>query len=552
MATKTTPPPQPTAPSPAPHSKNFFDWMRALNLPRRHGWLGGVCAGIAERMGIDPLIVRGIAVVIAVLGGPAILLYAAAWLLLPDSNDTIHLERLIKGEFDAAHIGVAALVVLSLLPMAQGFWFLGASYWAGPDWSSSIGRALWTVVLITAGVLITVWLARRARNSSADPTVVPATTDARPDTVPEPSTGSVAELVEAPATNPSTGSGNVGAGTVAELGATPPVPNDSENRSAVPVGSEAPQPPAPLAAGAPAEDLAAWREQQSQWKTEHDAWKRQQAASVKELRDQQAAERHTRAVANAAAANERRRLRRLANPRVSGSQVVITLGAALLVGGIAAIVSQSGTGWSGYGVTVGLAAATITVALSALIAGLFRRRSGFLGFVALLLVTSTVVVSFIPPDRTLAGVNSGAALESGGRYAQLVGRFDIYFSNDTSLDTSNALDLWQGAGSTSIDFPRGTTVRIEANLGEPTLSLNKYIKAKDDEWDVVAVNIPRTKDADGRYRYTFTVGSGTPTTTVRIWQGTGSITVNQQPPLGAATPDSTNTAPTNPESGVNQ
>ena len=78
----------------------FFDWMRGLGVVRSDGWLGGVCAGIAYRLGIDPLIVRGIVVVAGILGVPVLLLYAAAWALLPDRDGRIHLQRLFEGEFE--------------------------------------------------------------------------------------------------------------------------------------------------------------------------------------------------------------------------------------------------------------------------------------------------------------------------------------------------------------------------------------------------------------------------------------------------------------------
>ncbi len=473
--------------------------MRALNLPRQRGWVGGVCAGIADRLGIDPIIVRGIAVVVAVLGGPAILLYAAAWLLLPDADDRIHLERLIRGDFDPANIGIGALVVLSLLPVTQGFWALGASYWSEPYWAGSLGRALWTVLLLAAAVVAVIWIARRARQSSSEPTPTPATTDARPETVPQPPSASVAAAT-----------------TVAADGA--------------------PVPPAHPAADAPPEDLAAWREQQERWKSEHAAWKQQQAASARELRDQRAAESHARAVANAASADERRRQRRLANPRITGSHVVITLGAALLVGGIAAVLSQSGDGWHGYGVVVGLAAATIVVALSAIIAGLLRRRSGFLGFVSLVLVASTVAVSFIPPNRTLVGASYQVSLESAGRFSQPAGSFSVY-ADDHSPEQGGSIDLWQGAGDVYVQVPEGRSVHVIANLGSRNLERSRYEKAKKaepsdpDSWNFVNVRTAPTRTASGRYTYDFTVGSGIPTSTLHIWQGEGRVRVEQRPDM---------------------
>jgi phage shock protein PspC (stress-responsive transcriptional regulator) len=529
MATRTAPTPPPASP-PTPDKNRFFDWMRGLGIPRQRGWVGGVCAGVAERLGIDPIIVRGIAVVVAVLGGPALLLYAAAWLLLPDADDRIHLERLIKGDFDPANIGIGALVVLSLLPVTQGFWYLGASYWSEPYWTGSFGRALWTVLLLTGSVIAIVWVAKRARHTEP-PVVVPATTDARPETVPEP-----------PSASDEVGQAGVASATAGSA-----------------VGQNPPAPPAHPAADAPPEDLAAWREQQERWKTEHAAWKQQQSASERELRDQRTAANHQRAVANAAIADERRRLRRMANPRVSGSQVVITLGAALLVGGIAALASQSGDGWRGYGVTVGLAAATITVALSAIFAGLFRRRSGFLGFVALLLVSSTVLVSFVPPDRTLAGVAYNVALENSGRYSQLVGNFGIGSINTTQGDAST-IDLWQGAGSVYIEVPDGMTVRVEATTGNLQWGRTKNT---DGGSTTAVVPTPFSTTADGRRNYDLIVGSGKPTVTVHVWQGNGYITIDQQPPVvntiptapatpNSTSPEPTSPAPTSPDTGANQ
>jgi phage shock protein PspC (stress-responsive transcriptional regulator) len=76
----------------------FFGWVRNMGLVRDNGWLGGVCGGIAERLGINPTIVRVITVILAFFAGSAILLYLAAWLILPDRNDHIHLEHLMNGK----------------------------------------------------------------------------------------------------------------------------------------------------------------------------------------------------------------------------------------------------------------------------------------------------------------------------------------------------------------------------------------------------------------------------------------------------------------------
>jgi len=48
-----------------------------------NGMVGGVCAGLAARMGVEPLIVRIVAVTVMVAGGAGIILYAVAWWLIP-------------------------------------------------------------------------------------------------------------------------------------------------------------------------------------------------------------------------------------------------------------------------------------------------------------------------------------------------------------------------------------------------------------------------------------------------------------------------------------
>lgn len=59
--------------------------MQGLDLDRAtdHGKIAGVCAGVADRWKIDPVLVRIGAVVLALCSGIGAVLYGAAWLLLP-------------------------------------------------------------------------------------------------------------------------------------------------------------------------------------------------------------------------------------------------------------------------------------------------------------------------------------------------------------------------------------------------------------------------------------------------------------------------------------
>ena len=56
---------------------------KVLRRSRSHRIIGGVCGGLAEYFGVDPLLVRAIFVVIAIMAGSGLLLYILLWLLVP-------------------------------------------------------------------------------------------------------------------------------------------------------------------------------------------------------------------------------------------------------------------------------------------------------------------------------------------------------------------------------------------------------------------------------------------------------------------------------------
>src|SRR3954449_9388645 len=56
---------------------------RMLRRDPAHGYLAGVCAGLAREIGIDPLVVRVGFVAAALAGGFGVAIYVLAWALLP-------------------------------------------------------------------------------------------------------------------------------------------------------------------------------------------------------------------------------------------------------------------------------------------------------------------------------------------------------------------------------------------------------------------------------------------------------------------------------------
>ena len=130
---------------------NFFAGLRQIDLRRSSdSWIGGVCSGLAERLGIDPIVVRALFVILSIAMGAGVLLYAVAWLVIPDQQGTTHLEKAVRGG-EAGSVTLLVVAVISLFgtfgawgsgPSMNGFWTvislalvaLGA-WWLWNEWS---------------------------------------------------------------------------------------------------------------------------------------------------------------------------------------------------------------------------------------------------------------------------------------------------------------------------------------------------------------------------------------------------------------------------------
>ena len=59
---------------------------RRLTRPRDGRWLGGVAAGLGAYFDLSPAIYRIAFVALSLAGGTGILLYIAAWLVIPEEG----------------------------------------------------------------------------------------------------------------------------------------------------------------------------------------------------------------------------------------------------------------------------------------------------------------------------------------------------------------------------------------------------------------------------------------------------------------------------------
>jgi signal transduction histidine kinase/phage shock protein PspC (stress-responsive transcriptional regulator) len=148
------------------------------DLHRR--WLGGVCAGIARRYGMDPWLVRLAFVVATTAGGIGIAIYALGWLVIPAGDVPSGVRRRLPTGRAAVEValGTGLLLVSVLLTFrALGLWFSDA--------------IVWPLVLVASGGAL-IW-----RGSLGD-----SSSEARPAESPAPASAAPAAGGSASATTP--------------------------------------------------------------------------------------------------------------------------------------------------------------------------------------------------------------------------------------------------------------------------------------------------------------------------------------------------------------
>jgi phage shock protein PspC (stress-responsive transcriptional regulator)/signal transduction histidine kinase len=123
---------------------------RLLLRPER-GYVGGVCAGIAEYFRVDPIVVRIGFVALSAFGGIGVALYVLAWAIVPsDSPRTkFAILRAVRGGAWRVALGSGMLVLAGLLFLRE------LDFWPGD-------AVVWPLVLGSTGLAL---MARQAWGS---------------------------------------------------------------------------------------------------------------------------------------------------------------------------------------------------------------------------------------------------------------------------------------------------------------------------------------------------------------------------------------------------
>src|SRR5688572_1353764 len=142
---------------------------RRLTRSRDDRMIGGVCGGLAEYTGLDPVIFRVVFVVAAILGGSGIAAYLIAWIAIPAEDEQ---ESHVQSWFhDRDGVGRVLFIGLALV----GLFVIGGMF-DGPRHVGGSGLGL----LVLLGVGLWLW----TRHDDDRPPVAAGTTDVLSPTPP--------------------------------------------------------------------------------------------------------------------------------------------------------------------------------------------------------------------------------------------------------------------------------------------------------------------------------------------------------------------------------
>lgn len=118
--------------------------VRRLTRAHDGRWFGGVCAGLGRYFDVNPAIYRLAFAALALAGGTGLLLYLAAWLVIPDEGrDSSLAEDALRDHRDRPGLAVG----LGLLGLGVVLVLSHAAFWPSPG-------NLWLAALLVGGGLV--------------------------------------------------------------------------------------------------------------------------------------------------------------------------------------------------------------------------------------------------------------------------------------------------------------------------------------------------------------------------------------------------------------
>lgn len=442
--------------NPPPTGDAFFAWLRRAGIVRSSDrWFAGVAGGIASKAGIDPLLVRGAFVVLALLGGPGIVIYIVGWLLLPDASGRIHTEDIFRGRASSglitAAVILAALVVLPLiLRMIFGVGGIGIGFGAWdlwgvfgvPTWVATTFTVLFWIAIIVGVIL---WLRQIALDRGRAHRTAPDPGQGSPPDPGPPAQPAQTDRYNAPVEQTSAAFASPAAPTAAAASGedplAPPVPPPPAGTTddANPGHTTAPTAPGTAPGADSGGTAGAWADTFTQQTDELSA---------------RYAERH-----------DARRL--------GAGHTILTIAFALLAGGATALGSLaldpalSRSSFLAAPALAGLIAALVVCAVSLIIAGVRGRHTGWVGFLStcgVLVLIAAIVVPAGARFQPLGNVTLGGVAEPASAFT-LAGTTEITLTDDLAhTHEDEGIEAWLLAGNATVMLPETAPTVVELNL----------------------------------------------------------------------------------------
>jgi len=531
------PPPNPySAPSAsgqpkAPGGAAFFDWVRGLGFVRgQDRWLAGVCGAVAARTGLDPLIVRGIAVVIAILGGPIFFLYAVGWALMPDESGRSLVEKAARQIFEPAMIAVGALLFLTFVPWMQGIWWQGPpEVWGMPGWLEVLLRTSWAIGLTAGVIVLVIYIAKRVPSPRTQPSGYPA----------GPATGGYQQSAAAQPSPPAAPTESVPAEPVP----TESVPADSARAYSAPADSAQAWGPTPTATFVPPVPPVPEPPVSTGPSLWDDLTGRSYGSAPTGSAPTSTAPYGTAPYGTApygtapygsaptgpaapAAAFDPRHYQAVRRSKQLGAGFIsVVAGLALSAGAVAASFLADGS-WSSSAFLVGGSAALAVIALGIVVAGIRGKEGGWLNFFSIVLAATmawtvvipvgTDVATFGDPTWQYNATSTRADDDNPAGFAMIAGApvIDLTDVDNAPSSSDHTVDVWTGFGEVELVLPENRTVVVETNTLAGGI---EYTGLEDLDRGGVLFSDSRT----------VAEGSGTGVTTVRVWMLAGQVAINQ-------------------------
>lgn len=425
----------------------FFDWTRSTGIRRRlsNRHVAGVCGGIADRFGIDPMLVRLGFVVLTILGGAGVTLYLVAFTLLADTKGEIPLEKALRrGDGNS----IILLVITSLSVVSNlGFSFGdGRHHWLGFSGSG------WLVVALIA---FFVWRRRTGGGSSGS---AGSSRSGSAGSVPGSSSGGGSATTSSgwpsrgsagrpfPAAQPMHPAGAAKASSTGTTG-FPYAAGASATATSATAASASAAGTSPTTA----DGVTAGSEPTAVIATDGGAGSPDGATVAQPIPPNP-----FNAPPNTAVAPVRR-----ARRTSLGLPGVLTSIGLAIVGYAATTMSADAGHWSGNHVALGLAVALGTVSALVALLGAIGRRAGFAGFAALLLAGA------------LAFASTGSSVSAPWRTNGWQGASDV---STTPTSLTDGQRITTSMGDATLDLSRidkatlaGQDVVVSSSMGDVTL-----------------------------------------------------------------------------------